>query len=85
MDIQAWIVQQRPNILEGLKTFLRYPTISAQTAYYPALHECANWLQEYLHILFDFLFPFFFEGFLRVATLLLLLGMKSAAYQTQPK
>jgi acetylornithine deacetylase/succinyl-diaminopimelate desuccinylase-like protein len=49
MDIQAWIAQQRPNILEGLKTFLRYPTISAQTAYYPALHECANWLQEYLH------------------------------------
>jgi hypothetical protein len=36
MDIQAWIAQQRPNILEGLKTFLRYPTISAQTAYYPA-------------------------------------------------
>ena len=49
MDIQAWIAQQRPNILEGLKTFLRYPTISAQTAYYSALHECANWLQEYLH------------------------------------
>ncbi len=49
MDIQAWIAQQRPTILEGLKTFLRYPTISAQSAYYPSLHECANWLRDYLH------------------------------------
>jgi acetylornithine deacetylase/succinyl-diaminopimelate desuccinylase-like protein len=49
MDIQTWIQQEQTNILTGLETFLRYPTISAQTSYQSSLHACAHWLKDYLH------------------------------------
>jgi acetylornithine deacetylase/succinyl-diaminopimelate desuccinylase-like protein len=49
MDIQTWIQQEQTNILAGLETFLRYPTISAQANYQSTLHACAHWLKDYLH------------------------------------
>jgi acetylornithine deacetylase/succinyl-diaminopimelate desuccinylase-like protein len=51
MDIQTWIQQEQTNILAGLETFLRYPTISAQANYQSTLHACAHWLKDYLHAL----------------------------------
>lgn len=48
MDIRSWIEKEQTEIQKGLEAFLRYPTISAQPAYQASLHECANWLRDYL-------------------------------------
>ncbi len=48
MEPKAWITSRKAEILEGLFTFLRFPSISAQPAYRTQLEACARWLADLL-------------------------------------
>lgn len=45
-DVLAWLESNRSEHIERLLTFLRFPTISAQTTHAGDMRACAEWLVE---------------------------------------
>src|SRR6185369_11335553 len=46
--IKDLLQKQRKNWLEDYSHFLRFPSISSDPEYKPALLDCVNWLSHYL-------------------------------------
>lgn len=47
-DMHQWIDTNRPVWMEEFMTFLRFPSISSEMQFNPAMKECADWLMRYL-------------------------------------